>query len=198
MTDASLGSIEGSIEPVEPRRSARLGPKKKPSAVPEVTSQPKKSKRPQPDPTATLEVIEMPAEEVVSPPSIAPPSTEESSDRSLTGITAEAKRLREQDPAKYGIKGAREGSPGYVKNGWKQALIDAAARFGCKSQASGRQKRADKATLNTQQKLAKQAYLEELRMLQVKYFPLIGRKVSAKATKQATKHAEELASADKV
>lgn len=174
------------------RRSPRLLPTKKPAAV---QTQPKKSKRAQPEVSTALPEETVAQEEQVSTVTLMPltsrdPAPPDSRDRSLTGITSQAKKLREQDPGKYGVKGARKGMPGYVKNGWKLALADAAEALGCKSKAAAKNKRAQK-TLTHQQKDAKQAYLEELRLLQVKYFPLIGRKVSAKATKQAAKKAVE-------
>lgn len=171
-------SLEDSIEAIEqPRRSTGLlASKTKPAAV---TMEPslKRGKRTQPETTAIQEANAL--TDLIFPPS---PDVSEVHNRSLSGITAEAKKLREMDPQKYGIKGAREAMAGYVKGGWRLALKDAAEVLGCKS---NRNKQSQKETLARTQKEAKQEYLKELRLLQVKYFPLIGRKVSAKATKQA-------------
>lgn len=116
-------------------------------------------------------------------------SVESSSPKNaLVEIVKEAKKLRQENPGKYGIKGTRQGTPGYVENGWQLALKDAAANLGCKSKPNNKKKEV--AALTRAQKAAKQAYLEELRNLQVKYFPMMGRKLSAKAVKQANKKVE--------
>lgn len=177
-----MSGIEESVAVVDlqPRRSPRTVARKPAAAVTLPSS--KKGKRAQPE-----EIIGSP--EVTAELPIMRPESEPKN-RSLAGITAEAKKLREQNPSKYGIKGTREGMAGYVKGGWKLALRDAAEALGCKSRTAAL-KRAEK-TLTLQQKDAKQQYLEQLRLLQVKYFPLIGRKVSAKAMKQANKRAAEV------
>ena len=48
----------------------------------------------------------------------------------LTGaklIIQAANQLRSTQPNRYGVKGAREGQAGYVKGGWRRAVVDTAA-----------------------------------------------------------------------
>ena len=123
-------SLEDSIEAIEQPRL--IASKTKPAAV---TVEPslRKGKHTQPETTAIQEANAL--TDLIFPPS---PDTAEVRDQSLCSITAEAKKLREMNPNRYGIKGAREGMAGYVKGGWKLALNDAAEVLGCKSNRNKR------------------------------------------------------------
>jgi len=44
------------------------------------------------------------------------------SSQSVQRIIALANQLRQERPNQYGVKGAKPGSPGYVKDGWKNAV----------------------------------------------------------------------------
>jgi len=95
----------------------------------------------------------------------------------LLAIIAEAQHLRHESPDTYGLKGARAGQKGYVKNGWQLAVADATAALGGSKSAS---RKKPKPELTKLQKAAKSLYLEKLRCLQAEYFPLMGRKLSNK------------------
>jgi hypothetical protein len=101
----------------------------------------------------------------------------------LTDIVAQAQQLRQDHPGKYGTKGSRKGEAGYVANGWRLALQDAAQALGGNKKAKPKAPKADMTKL---QKAALQLYLAELRLLQAKYYPLIGRKLSAKAQEESS------------
>ena len=119
---------------------------------------------------------------------VAPPPQ----DKSLAGVVREAHRLRSLDPAKYGAKGSREGSADYVRNGWQQALKDAAASLGCCSaEGEKKQKKNDRTPLQRQ---AQKEYLQQVRLLQVKYFPLMGRPLSRRASRTAASSSDSLSS----
>lgn len=47
----------------------------------------------------------------------------------LEKIRHEAHLLREAHPRKYGRKGAKQGEPGYVYDGWKSAIADASKKL---------------------------------------------------------------------
>jgi len=47
------------------------------------------------------------------------------SSKKENGIFTIATKLRENNSAQYGVKGAKPGSPGYVKDGWKNAVVRA-------------------------------------------------------------------------
>ena len=81
--------------------------------------------------------------------------------------------LRLKYPEKYGVKGTREGDKGYVKNGWRSALSDAAA--------ARRANKVGGSRLSAEQQAVHADYLAELHLLQARYFPRLGRELSNKA-----------------
>jgi len=42
-----------------------------------------------------------------------------------SGVINIAKDLRNQDPQRYGVPRSTKGTPGYVPQGWRQAVTDA-------------------------------------------------------------------------
>lgn len=87
-------------------------------------------------------------------------------------IIQAANQLRSNQPNRYGVKGAREGQPGYVKGGWRRAVIDAAAGI---RQQTGKQP-APKSMRKGQlipkgsiQRAYYNGYKDELRQLKSKY-----------------------------
>ncbi len=94
-----------------------------------------------------------------------------------------AKQLRQQNPQKYGIQGAKKGTQGWVPNGWRQAVIDSAAQY---RQSSGKPpaKKYPKRVLDPQQKAYRKVYREQLRGLKMAYQAVLpGIKVAVKKTK---------------
>jgi len=47
------------------------------------------------------------------------------SSKKENGIFAMATKLQKDNSSQYGVKGAKPGSPGYVKDGWKNAVVRA-------------------------------------------------------------------------
>ena len=82
-------------------------------------------------------------------------------------------QLRLTNAGRYGVKGARAGQPGYVKDGWKRAVIaDAAAAIRQQTGKLPAQKSANKANLiprGTLYRAYYNGYKNELRQLKSKY-----------------------------
>lgn len=97
----------------------------------------------------------------------------------LQSTIAEAQLLRLRHPEKYGVKGSRAGDEGYVKNGWRAALRDAAA--------ARRASKPGATQLSAEQQAIHADYLAELHLLQAKYFPRLGRELSNKAKAASTR-----------
>lgn len=97
----------------------------------------------------------------------------------------EAQRLRLQNPVRYGVKGARPGDANYVKNGWRLALSDAAATRRQVQGAQAGQKHDSR--LTAEQQLILIEYHHKLHLLQAHYFPLLGRELSNKAKRVASR-----------
>jgi len=60
-----------------------------------------------------------------------------------------AQLLREEDPNRYGTKGSTKGSPGYVHEGWREAVRAATQMYYQKSGKTPRNNKEKRAWHNT-------------------------------------------------
>jgi len=112
------------------------------------------------------------------------------SSQSVQRIVALANQLRQERPNQYGIKGTKPGNPGYIKDGWKNAVKTAAELY---YRETGKTPKAKQPSVTSQVMDALyRGWLMALRQLREKYHKAGLRTVATAKIKVSQKQRQRL------